>query len=105
MAKLTVTKIFCERKQDVVGEDEPVLELAGKERWWDKMGNNESDSPSNLYEEFTNSISVRLIERNDNNAKKDKTLGSWTLGATPKGSQTLTATSSGYEYRVYVTIS
>ncbi|MFC7529227.1 hypothetical protein [Actinoplanes sp. GCM10030250] len=104
MAKVTVTKIVCERKQDVTGKDEPVLKIAGQERWSGKMGNDDIEYP-NESEPFTTTISVQLLERNENNPNKDKVLNSWVLNATPTGAKTLTATSSGFHYTVYATVS
>lgn len=101
MAKLTITKVTCLRKQETFGKDEPVLEIDGREVWSDKM-DKDSDAAVNVTKTFDDNIAVRLLER-DNNT--DRTLGSWTVAATPKGSRPLTATSSGYHYQVDVRVS
>ena len=99
MATLTITKIHCSRKQDVTGDDEPVIDIGGRRRWTGKMGKGDTRFPNEV-EQFSNSILVELKERDGNNPKKDKSLGKWTVYATPTGNKTLTATSSGYLYEV-----
>lgn len=101
MAKLTITKVTCLRKQELVGMDEPVLEIDGHEVWSDKMSKGD-DASVNVSKTFDDSVTIQLLERDNN---KDKTLNTWTVAATPKGSRTLTATSSGYHYQVDVRVS
>lgn len=45
MAKLTITKLHCERKQDVTGKDEPEIFVAGQSVWSGKMGKGETRFP------------------------------------------------------------
>lgn len=101
MAKITVTKVTCLRKQELVGKDEIRLKVGGHEVWSDKMSKGDDAAP-NVSDTFDNSITVELLERDNN---KDRTLDSWSVAATPKGSRTLTATSSGFHYQVDVRVS
>ncbi len=99
MATLTIDSIKCIRKQDVTGQDEPILYMAGQQVWNGKMGKGDSRNPS-VSRTFSNSVLVELTEQNNN---REKSLGKWTVEDTPTGSNNvpLTATSSGYHYEVY----
>lgn len=97
MAKITLTKLTCERKQDVTGQDEPVLYIAGQEVWEGKMGKGDTRYP-NEPRYFDHSVHVELKERNKN---KYKPLGSWTIRDDAEGEKMLTASSSGYHYKVW----
>jgi len=97
MAKITLTKLTCERKQDVTGKDEPVLYIAGQEVWEGKMGKGDDRYP-NESRNFDHSVLVELKERNN---KKYKSLGSWTVRDDAEGEKKLTASSSGYHYELW----
>ena len=100
MAKITLTKLFCERKQDVSGDDEPVLYIAGQEVWEGKMGKDDTRYPD-VARNFDHSVLVELKERNNNSYKS---LGSWTVrddADALDGIKMVTASSSGYEYRLW----
>ena len=102
MAKVTLTKLKCIRKQDISGQDEPVLFIAGQEVWEGKMGKDE-DRPLDESRRFNNSVLVELKERDK---KKDKLLKSWTINDTPKtDGKTLTASSSGFHYELSYAVS
>jgi hypothetical protein len=100
MSTIKITTVSCLRPQDVTGDDEPRLYIAGLQVWDAKMGRGESLHP-NVSRTFSNSVLVELKEQNNN--KSEKSLGKWTIDKTPtaSGNAPLTATSSGYEYRVY----
>jgi hypothetical protein len=97
MAKITLTKLFCERKQDFSGDDEPVLCIAGQEVWEGKMGKDDTRYP-NEARNFDHSVLVELKERNN---KKYKSLGSWTVRDDAQSDKLLTASSSGYHYKLW----
>jgi hypothetical protein len=97
MAKITLTQLICERKQDVSGDDEPVLYIAGQEVWEGKIGKGKSRFPDES-RNFDHSVLVELKERND---KKYKLLGSWTVRDEAEGKKMLTASSSGYHYKLW----
>jgi hypothetical protein len=97
MAKITLTKLRCEQKHDILGEDEPVLDIAGREVWAGKMGKGETQFP-NVSRTFEHSVVVELKERNK---KKDKSLGSWMIRDDAQGETMLTATSAGYHYQLW----
>jgi hypothetical protein len=94
MAKLTITKLVCERKQDVTGKDEPVIDIAGQEVWEGKMGKGDIEYP-NKSRTFDNSVKVELKEKN---GKNYKSLKSWTISDDIQSETPLTASSSGYHY-------
>lgn len=96
MAKITLTKLYCQRKQDISGKDEPVLYIAGQEVWEGKMGKGDSRYP-NESRNFDHSVLVELKERNN---KKYKSLGSWTIRDDAQSEKKLTASSSGYHYEL-----
>jgi hypothetical protein len=100
MSTIRIDTVRCLRPQDVVGSDESRLYIAGQLVWDGKMERGESLSP-NVSRTFTNSVLVELKEQNNN--KSEKSLGRWTVNATPtpNGNPPLTATSSGYHYEVY----
>jgi len=55
MATITITKLHCVRKQDVSGDDEPVIRLGGQRAWEGKMGKEVTASSSGFhYEGFYN---------------------------------------------------
>lgn len=97
MAKITLTKLRCERKQDISGDDEPVLDIAGQEVWAGKMGKGDTQYP-NVSHTFDHSVVVELKERDK---KKDKSLGSWMIRDDAQSETMLIATSSGYHYQLW----
>jgi hypothetical protein len=100
MALIRIDSVKCIRKQDVVGEDEVNLYIAGQRVWDGKMSKGELLRP-NVERKFANSVLVELKEQNNNN-KSEKSLGNWTVNATPTvaNNPPLTATSSGFHYEV-----
>lgn len=100
MATIKITTVKCIRKQDISGDDEPRLYIAGLQVWDAKMEKGESLHP-NVSRTFSKSVLVELKEQNNN--KSEKSLGKWTVDDTPTavGNPALTATSSGYHYEVY----
>ena len=94
----------CKRKQDLSGEDETYLYLAGAERWSGKFEKKEKLYP-NKSETFDNTILVALKERNGSGGSTNfKLLDQWTVPAKPVVNDVLTASSSGYEYEVTITV-
>lgn len=100
MARITLNTLHCEKKQDAMGKDEPVLYIADQKVWEGKMEKG-SSSPVNESRSFGNSTSVELKEKNNN---AFKSLGSWTVPAHPRNNETLTASSSGYHYVLYYSV-
>lgn len=100
MATITITKVHCIRKQDVTGQDEPVIDLGGQFAWEGKMGKDDWDYP-NESRGFSPSVLVELKEKNGHSSKL---LGSWTVSDTPASNKKLTASSSGYHYEVFYTV-
>jgi hypothetical protein len=100
MSTIKITTVTCIRKQDVLRADEPRLYIAGQQVWDAKMGKGDSLHP-NASRSFSNSVLVELREQNNN--KSEKSLGKWTIDDTPTASNNppLTATASGYDYRVF----
>jgi hypothetical protein len=100
MASLKITSVKCIRKQDVVNKDEPVLYIGGLQVWEGKMGKGDTRT-LNLTRSFSDNVLVELKEQDNN--KKEKSLGRWTVSdtPTPAGNPPLTATSSGYHYEVH----
>lgn len=97
MAKITLTKLHCKRKQDISGKDEPVLYIAGQEVWEGKMGKGDTRFPAGrAVRRFDHSVLVELKERDNN---KYKLLDSWTIDDRPH-SATLDASSSGFHYQL-----
>src|SRR6516162_1017596 len=68
MTTLNLTKLTCNRKQDVTGEDEIEIWLDGHLRWNNTMKKNQSRDLS-LHQDFVDSIAVEVKERNPNSAK------------------------------------
>ena len=100
MATITVTQLKCIRKQDVTGQDEPVIYLAGQYAWEGKMGKGDTEHP-NEEREFGPSILVQLKEKNGNSSKL---LGSWTVDDNPATNKKLTASSSGFHYELFYNV-
>ena len=100
MSTLKITTLTCVRKQDIADDDEPVIYIAGLRVWDGKMGKGDSVHP-NVSRTFSDSVLLELKEQNNN--KSEKSLGKWTIEDTRTASNNapLTATSSGYHYRVY----
>jgi hypothetical protein len=101
MATITITKLHCVRKQDVSGEDEPVIDLGGQFAWEGKMGKGDWEYP-NEARGFSPSILVELKERNGGSSKA---LGSWTVSDVAVTNKKVTASSSGYHYELFYTVS
>lgn len=97
MAKITVTKLRCERKQDISGDDEPILVIDDQEVWAGKMGKGDTQYP-NVSHSFDQSAVVELKERD---SKKDKSLGSWMIRGQAQSETMVIATSSGYHYQLW----
>jgi hypothetical protein len=99
MAKLTLNRLNCIRRKDVLGKDEPSLEIDDQEVWSGKMDKGDSDTVNVDYD-FTDSVVVRLRESNDG---WTTVLRTWTIRNTPTkaGHSPLTATSSGYHYELF----
>src|SRR5262245_46047606 len=97
MATITVTKLHCIRKQDLMNDDEPVIELAGQYAWEGKMGKGDWEYP-NEARDFSPSILVKLKEKNQSSSK---VLGSWTVNDVAAANKKLTASSSGFHYELF----
>jgi hypothetical protein len=99
MATIKIDKVRCIRQQDITGDDEPKLYIAGQWVWDAKMDKGESEYP-NVSRKFSDSVLVELKEQNNNS---EKSLGKWTVNETPTvpNNPPLTATSSGYHYEVW----
>ena len=94
MATLTITKVTCDRKQDVIGEDEAEIWLDGHMRWSNTMKKNQSRDIS-LSQDFTDSIAVEVKERNPHSSKS---LGVRTVEAHNPGVGPLDFKTSGADY-------
>ncbi len=94
MPKITVTKLKCERKQDITGKDEPIIDIAGEQVWEGKLGKGDTAYP-NVFRSFDHSVVVELKEKD---GKKFKPLKSWTIRDDLQSETALTASSSGFHY-------
>src|SRR5215471_1518850 len=94
MATLNITKVTCDRKQDVIGEDEAEIWLDGHLKWSNTMKKNQSRDLS-LSQDFTDSIAVEVKERNPNSSKS---LGVRTVEAHNPGVGPLDFKTSGADY-------
>ena len=101
MATITITKLRCVRQQDVSGDDEPVIYLGGQYVWEGKMDKDDWEYP-NESRTFGPSILVQLKEKNGTNSYK--TLGSWTINDVAATNKKLTASSSGYHYELFYSV-
>jgi hypothetical protein len=101
MATIKVTDVTCFRQQDVTGDDEAYLYIAGYEVWNSKIDKGETETP-NESRSFSGSVVVELKEANGNSKKS---LGKWTVVDSPVSNKKLVATSSGYHYEVVCDIS
>src|SRR5215831_1893043 len=101
MATITITKLHCIRKQDVTGEDEPVIDLGGQFAWEGKMGKGDWEYPDES-RGFDPSILVELKEKNQHSSKL---LGSWTVSDVAASNKKLTASSSGFHYELFYDVS
>ena len=97
MATITITKVHCIRKQDVVGDDEPVIDLGGQRAWEGKIGKGDWEYPDET-RTFGPSILVELKEKN---GKSEKRLGSWTVNDVAVANKKVTASSSGFHYELF----
>src|SRR5262245_13634755 len=100
MASIKITTVKCIRKQDILGQDEPRLYIAGLQVWDAKMAKGDVLHP-NVSRTFRDEVAVELREQDNN--KSEKSLGKWTVNNTPTavGNPPLTVASSGYHYEVY----
>ena len=96
MTTLSLTKLTCNRKQDVTGEDEIEIWLDGHLRWNNTMKKNQSRDLS-LRQDFLDSIAVEIKERNPNSAKS---LGMRTIEAHNPGQGPLDFKTSGADYEL-----
>lgn len=94
MATLNITKLTCNRPQDVVGKDEAEVWLDGHLKWNGSMAKNQSRDMS-LKQEFTDSIVIELKERNPGSFKL---LGTRTVEANNPGSSPISFHTSGSDY-------
>ncbi len=103
MAHVHLTELKCIRQQDITGLDEPVLFIAGIRVWNGKINRGQMiDAGLDVRREFSGSVLVELKENNGGDLdKNNKLLGSWTIPDTPRPTDKLTATSSGYHYELY----
>ena len=101
MATITITKLHCVRQQDVAGEDAPVIDLGGQFAWEGKMGKGDWEYP-NESRGFSPSILVQLKEKNGSSSKL---LGAWTISDVPATNKKLTASSSGFHYELFYSVS
>jgi hypothetical protein len=101
MATITITKLHCVRQQDVSGDDEPVIYLGGQYVWEGKMDKGDWDYP-NESRTFGPSILVQLKEKNGTNSFK--LLGSWTISDVAATNKKLTASSSGFHYELFYSV-
>jgi hypothetical protein len=101
MATITITKLHCVRKQDVTGLDEPVIRLGGQRAWEGKLGEDDWDDP-NETRTFGPSILVELEEKN---GLSEKPLGSWTVSDVAVSNKKVTASSSGFHYELFYSVS
>jgi hypothetical protein len=96
MATITITKVTCDRKQDVIGEDEAEIWLDGHMKWSNTMKKNQSRDLS-LSQDFTDSIAVEIKERNPNSSKS---LGVRTVEEHNPGVGPLDFKTSGADYKL-----
>ena len=96
MTTLNLTKLTCNRKQDVTGEDEIEIWLDGHLRWNNTMKKNQSRDLS-LRQDFLDSIAVEIKERNPNSAKS---LGMRPIEAHNPGQSPLDFKTSGADYEL-----
>lgn len=96
MAKITLKKVHCKRKVDVVGKDEPVVFIASQQVWEGKMSKGGAQWPG-VSRTFSDGVIVELKEKTGDDYKP---LGSWTITESDAPETTRTATSSGYHYEV-----
>ena len=94
MATLNITRLTCNRKQDVTGVDEAEIWLDGHLRWNSSMSKNQSRDIT-LQQGFVDSIVVELRERNPNSFKS---LGTRTVEAGNPGSSPISFKTSGADY-------
>jgi hypothetical protein len=100
MATITITKLHCIRKQDVSGDDEPVIRLGGQRAWEGKIGKEDWEYP-NESRTFGPSILVELKEKN---GSSEKPLGSWTVSDVVTTNKKVTASSSGFHYELFYNV-
>lgn len=94
MATLNITKLTCNRKQDVTGVDEAEIWLDGHMKWNGTMSKNQSKDLS-VRQGFVDSIVVELKERNPGSFKL---LGARTIEANNPGSGPISFKTSGADY-------
>ena len=68
MTTLSLSKLTCNRKRDVTGEDEIEIWLDSHLNWNNTIKKNQSRDLS-LHQDFIHSIAVEIKERNPNSAK------------------------------------
>lgn len=103
MAQLHITELKCIRQQDISGKDEPVIFVGGIRVWNGKIDRGQTiDAGLDVRRSFTGSVLVELKENNGGDLDtKNKLLGSWTIPDSPRSTDKLTATSSGYHYELF----
>ncbi len=101
MAKITINKLTCERKQDITGQDEPVIYIAGQEVWEGKMGKGDTRT----VDETRNFVGNVYVELKEKDKKKSKLLDSWTISDNDSvDEKMLTASSSGFHYKLWYSV-
>ena len=102
MATLELNELVCNRKQDVVGTDEPEIWIDGAQVWSGRLGkgNSATFSPP-IRRNFGGQILVELKERDRSggNAKR-KLLGQQTI-STSSSASPAAFSASGYDYRLH----
>lgn len=69
MTTVHFTTLYCQRKQDVVGKDEPEIWIDGRKEWKGVIAKKESLPLGGLHADFSDSVKVELKERNPNSVK------------------------------------
>lgn len=101
MATLNLTKLTCNRKQDVTGVDEAEIWIDGHMKWSNTMAKHQSRDLS-LHQDFTDTIVVELKEHNPNSAKS---LGTRTIEAHSPGQGPIDFKTSGADYTCQYNVS
>lgn len=99
MARLNLTSLHCDRKQDLIGQDEIAIIVNKQQVWFDSMRKGETKSLLPSGADFTDVATVSISERD---GSKDKPIGSSVnVSATGHNQVPLVFKTSGAHYELY----